>query len=631
MHQSVYSLQHQPPKNIHKHIPKHNHQFHHWPVWCLLLLALFNSATALELADEANELKHLDYFSQAYKSYPAIPAGYLEAMAYINTRWQHVTPSAETAAHSHHERPQVVGIMGLHRGDHGYQNQVSQAAKLLGIKSSAVMQSPQTNIMATAALINDYISQQGLKNPRLEDMASVTTLMMGTPNDKEHNEVNQFIAASQFYDLLLVLDRGHDDHGIFIIDQAINWSEAFAPEMLSKMRAPAVRLSPTKGSVVIEGAVSGLMINPIDETFQTTESDLEAASPDYGGANWIASPYHGSRTAAIDSVTVHTTQGSYAGTLSWFQNNPYSVSAHYVIRSSDGQVTQMVREYRRAHHVGIHNSSTLGIEHEGYVSNPAWYTTAMYNASANLTRHFCQSHSINCATAYNGPAHSNVVVLSSGIKVKGHQHYTGQNHTDPGIHWDWARYHQLINGSGGGGSANDLMLDDFEQSEGRFNTTPTYSGSTTGISTASFAERTSTIKRNGSYSEQIQLKDNPNSSANWSVRFLSASGSSSNNPKLNKAGGRIGFWVLAAGSGMQVAVTVDDVDGTERSDKISLNANQWTYVEWKLDNSAEWNPWFNGNGILGSQVSLDAIWFFRNQTSFTVNVYIDDVQYRFEG
>ena len=262
------------------------------------------------------------------------------------------------------------------------------------------------------------------------------------------------------------------------------------------------------------------------------------------------------------------------------------------------------------------------------MNNPAWYTTSMYNASANLVKHFCIRYGIDCKKTYNGASSSGVVVLSSSIKIKGHQHFSGQTHTDPGINWDWPRYYALING---GSSPNDKILDSFESSEGNFTHSPSYSGSTTGISSSSTAQRTSSISKNGSYSEQIKLIDNSSTNANWAVRFLSGGGNPSNNNSLSKAGGRIGFWVYTGASGVSVAVSVDDNDGTERSDSKALSPNQWTYVEWWLDDSSQWNAWVNGNGVLSNTVSLDAIWFYRNQTSYTVYIYIDDVQYRFEG
>src|SRR3546814_18654033 len=76
------------------------------------------------------------------------------------------------------------------------------------------------------------------------------------------------------------------------------------------------------------------------------------------------------------------------------------VSAHYLIRSSDGQVTQMVREYNKAWHVRSHNPHSIGIEHEGYISNPDWYTSAMYNTSAAITRQSCARYAgIVCTRA----------------------------------------------------------------------------------------------------------------------------------------------------------------------------------------------------------------------------------------
>ena len=162
--------------------------------------------------------------------------------------------------------------------------------------------------------------------------------------------------------------------------------------------------------------------------------------------------------------------------------------------------------------------------------------------------------------------------------------------------------------------------------------TPAYSGSTKGISSASTASRTSALSRNGQYSEQIKLVDNKYSNANWSVRFLSGGGSPSNNQQLSKAGGRIGFWVYSGGSGLSAAMSADDSDGTERTIARSIPANRWTYLEWKLDDSKQWRSWVGGNGIISaSSVTLDAIWFYRNQTSYNVYLYIDDVQYRFEG
>ena len=49
------------------------------------------------------------YFAQAYLTYPVIPAGMLEALAYVSSRWEHQLPLGE----HHHHMPQTIGLFGL--------------------------------------------------------------------------------------------------------------------------------------------------------------------------------------------------------------------------------------------------------------------------------------------------------------------------------------------------------------------------------------------------------------------------------------------------------------------------------------------------------------------------------------
>ena len=137
------------------------------------------------------------------------------------------------------------------------------------------------------------------------------------------------------------------------------------------------------------------------------------------------------------------------------------------------------------------------------------------------------------------------------------------------------------------------------------------------------------MRKNGSWSEQLMLVDNAASSADWAVRFLSGGGAPAANTALTRANGYVGFWVYTGGSGMTAALGIDDSDGTERSVAKSIPANTWTYLEWRLDDAAQWDAWVNGNGaITAASVTLDAIWFYRAQTSYTVYVYVDDVTHR---
>jgi hypothetical protein len=108
------------------------------------------------------------------------------------------------------------------------------------------------------------------------------------------------------------------------------------------------------------------------------------------------------------------------------------VSAHYVVRSSDGQITQMVREKDRAWHAGNsdYNHRSVGIEHEGYVSDASWFTDQMYRASAALTR--------DIAGRYGIPKDRTHII--------GHVEVPGTDHTDPGPYWDWNKYMSYVTG-----------------------------------------------------------------------------------------------------------------------------------------------------------------------------------------
>ncbi|MEV6167284.1 peptidoglycan recognition family protein [Streptomyces sp. NPDC051954] len=133
----------------------------------------------------------------------------------------------------------------------------------------------------------------------------------------------------------------------------------------------------------------------------------------------------------VDRVIIHVTQTAYAATLSIFQNPRKQVSAHYLVRSSDGHVAQSVRESDVAWHAGNweYNTRSIGIEHEGWVDRPGCFTDVMYEASAGLTAAICTRHGIPKDRAH----------------IIGHDEVPGTDHTDPGPNWDWARYLRLVN------------------------------------------------------------------------------------------------------------------------------------------------------------------------------------------
>lgn len=159
--------------------------------------------------------------------------------------------------------------------------------------------------------------------------------------------------------------------------------------------------------------------------------------------------YTDDNRSSVKTVVIHTTEGSYSGAISWLQNPASSVSAHYVIRSSDGEITQMVQEEDIAWHAGDWdtNKASVGIEHEGYISDPGrWYTDAMYRASAALTRDVCDRYGI--------PKDRSHVIAHAEVPGCSSSGGGGAGcHTDPGSGWDWNYYMSLVTGTGSGSSS----------------------------------------------------------------------------------------------------------------------------------------------------------------------------------
>lgn len=586
--------------------------------------------------------RYMSAFNKAYNTYPSIPAGFLESLAYVASRWEHRPPSAHDG---HHGMPQTIGLFGLYETNNGgFSNTLDNVANAYGVDKQRMIDDLDTYVMATAAFIEREIIDLGIQGETIEQHRPIFALLSGIPAE---NRINEYAVNSFVFDALNILERGYDDNGIRINSREIHWNDAFNADEMRYLRAKGLVINAETGEISLKGEQvqeaesnrQGVIANPdgsgdteINDEVKSdgTNSGFSLQSTDYPPALWVTSPNYSSRNDTISHVAIHTMQGSYSGSISWFQNPNSSASAHYMVRSSDGQVTQMVREYQKAWHARSANPYSVGIEHEGYVSNPAWYTEAMYSASANITKHICAKYSVNCANAYSGSAHSTVTPLSQSYTVKGHQHFPSQTHTDPGINWNWSKYASMVGGSsGGGGNPTTTIIDNFETSEGRFYNTPAYSGSTTGISTSSTAVRSTSQRKNGSASEQIKLVDNSSTSASWSVRFLSGGGSPSNNVQMTVNNGKVGFWILSGGSGVTTAIAVDDGSGTEKSISRSVPQGVWTFVEWELDNSSHWNAWFgSSNGrIDASSVTIDAIWFHRAQTSYNVYINIDDVQH----
>lgn len=171
----------------------------------------------------------------------------------------------------------------------------------------------------------------------------------------------------------------------------------------------------------------------------------------YAPAHWIPAPlgnYAVGRPAGITNIIIHDTEGSYQSAIDRFADPTQGVSAHYTIRSADGDITQMVHEADTGFHAGnrAYNDRSIGIEHEGYAAHPQqWYTDTMLQASARLVAAICVKYNIVPTHTGASPGARGSIIGHADIPSEDGLHWGGNDsHTDPGSGWPWSRYMQMV-------------------------------------------------------------------------------------------------------------------------------------------------------------------------------------------
>ena len=381
-------------------------------VYALVALAVASPLAACSsepVAPRLEGLTRIDDAARAAEESFGVPADLTLAVAYAETRWQLPTADAHIEqAHAPDEgsahAPALVGIGGLRPWREGAP--VSAAARALGVDEARLAVDPIAGIAAGSAELRRLaVARYGADAlPSVDDLAAWYEVVADYGGADDAGARASYVA-----DVYLLLEHGVDDvaaggERIVLAARVITLPELVLPASA-------------------------------------------AVGAEYDGALWRSastSNYSaGRRGEAIRFVVIHTMQGSYAGSISWFTNPDAGASAHYNIRSSDGEITQMVSEADTAWHSGngTYNRQSVGIEHEGFIADPGrWYTEAMYVSSARLTRHLCEKYGIPKDRAHiighNEVPHPTVAGRYGGAG----------GHTDPGGGWNWDHFMDLVGG-----------------------------------------------------------------------------------------------------------------------------------------------------------------------------------------
>ena len=137
----------------------------------------------------------------------------------------------------------------------------------------------------------------------------------------------------------------------------------------------------------------------------------------------------------IDSIVIHTVEGSYRGAISWFKNPDSKVSSHYVV-SKTGAITEMVDPKDIAFTQTYYNGRAIGIECEGAALKESTWTPSLLTSLTKLVAWLCEKYGIKAdhplgrrtqAAQFNRPG------------VVGHSQLQFNKH-DPGPHFPWEKF-----------------------------------------------------------------------------------------------------------------------------------------------------------------------------------------------
>ena len=283
-----------------------------------------------------------------------VPAIILKAAAQVQSNWAQTGPSFYGS----------YGMMGLIETD-----RVKQITLAAGITKSSVDEiknEAKANIRAAAALLAYY--QKGKpKSDNLADWFEATRELTGLSDEEMKTSL-----ATSFYN---VIKNGSKTVSL--------WREIIEIDA-NPITIPEYKNAPEKANRSVQGVPS-------------TTTDYPTAVNRLATCNYAT----GRNGYNIDYYFVHyIAVGTYAGSIAWFRDCTRTTglsSANYIIRNSDGEISQVVRESDRAYAQGVtqYNGGGISTEHEVLTTNLAmWDSEPMLVAAANLAIDVCNRNNI---------------------------------------------------------------------------------------------------------------------------------------------------------------------------------------------------------------------------------------------
>ncbi len=353
-----------------------------------------------------------DAFREAETKY-GVPREFLMALAYQQGRFESASPDdLMKSAHVDSTDPELTG--DEHDGIHHFGpmflslEQVASGAQRTGLAEDSIRDTPGANIIAGAALLS-------------ADAKPVAS-------DEDWETMAPFREAITRY---------------LVLADAPDAAELAIKEVHGLLRSGFKVELPDGETLEVRG---------FGPPLSTSEHALGVG--EYPAVQFIQSPNYSSRDGnPVRFVVIHDMEGFMSSAIAVFQNPARQSSAHYLTRSSDGHIVQMVDEGQNAWHCGNgwYNRNSIGIEHEGFAGRPAgggYYNETQYQASARLVAAIVTRYRIPIDRGHIF-GHGNVPSSGSGgicsdAAANAAQCGGAGHHWDPGPTWDWGHYLNLV-------------------------------------------------------------------------------------------------------------------------------------------------------------------------------------------
>ncbi|WP_239513668.1 N-acetylmuramoyl-L-alanine amidase [Streptosporangium sp. 'caverna'] len=448
--------------------------------------------TAFAVPGEAAPGGRQAAFAQAARTY-GVPESVLLAVSYLESRWDTngglpsvsagygpmhlVDAGIKPARHHHYEggedprgdetRPHPLRIPDATAVPP--EDTLHRAAELTGLTPGRLREDPAANIRGGAALLADYQRRVGGK-PSTDpaDWYGAAARYSGSypgaagtaarPDAGTGAGPNLGTDGDGGAGAVAGPDADAAGPGESPSDREAADTEAarsFADEVYATIRSGAARVT-DDGERVVLPAMPALSPRrpPAGRTAQRRGAPAPAAAPAPDcpptvSCEWIPAAYkqlpgggYGNhdrydKPRKIDYIVIHDGETSY-NVMTRLAKNPSYLSWHFTLRSSDGHIAQ----HLRANDIGWHagnwyvNSRSIGLEHEGYLAKGgAWYTEAMYLASARLVSYLAKKYDVPLNRAHI-IGHDNVPGTTPET--------VGGMHEDPGPYWNWSHYFDLL-------------------------------------------------------------------------------------------------------------------------------------------------------------------------------------------